>query len=25
VGLYKGIWGGANPDKVNLEGIERPW
>ena len=25
VGLYKGIWGGANPDKVNLEGVERPY
>jgi deoxycytidine triphosphate deaminase len=24
VDAYKGIWGGANPDKVNLEGIERP-
>jgi len=25
VGLYKGIWGGVNPDKVNLEGVERPY
>ena len=25
VGLYKGVWGGANPDKYNLDGIERPW
>jgi deoxycytidine triphosphate deaminase len=24
VDVYKGVWGGANPDKYNLEGIERP-
>lgn len=24
VDAYRGVWGGANPDKFNLEGIERP-
>jgi len=24
VGLYKGVWGGANPDKVTTNGVERP-
>jgi deoxycytidine triphosphate deaminase len=24
IDTYKGVWGGANPDKYNLNGIERP-
>jgi len=24
VDAYKGVWGGVNPDKYNLDGVERP-